>query len=107
MRYDRFYCDTLVWVQPRFVSYLKHSVMAGPDLIKTLLYTLNNLLQQEKYKAVLAAVKGFRNGAVWVKTFINFARRFCYYLGTAVFHSSAVVFAVVANQIRNTLYDWK
>lgn len=39
-------------------------VMAGPDLIKTLLYTLNNLLQQEKYKAVLAVVKGFRNGAV-------------------------------------------
>uniref|UniRef100_A0A8D0CMI3 Peroxisomal membrane protein 4 n=1 Tax=Sander lucioperca TaxID=283035 RepID=A0A8D0CMI3_SANLU len=39
--------------------------MAGPDLTKTLLYTVNNLLQQEKYKAALAVLKGFRNGAVY------------------------------------------
>ncbi|MEQ2307084.1 Peroxisomal membrane protein 4 [Ameca splendens] len=39
--------------------------MAGPDLIRTVLYTMNNLLQQEKYKAALAVVKGFRNGAVY------------------------------------------
>lgn len=39
-------------------------VMAGPELTKTVLYTLNHLLQQEKYKAALAVVKGFRNGAV-------------------------------------------
>lgn len=41
--------------------------MAGPELIKTILYTINNLLQQEKYKAALAVLKGFRNGAVWVQ----------------------------------------
>uniref|UniRef100_A0A4W5RPB8 Peroxisomal membrane protein 4 n=1 Tax=Hucho hucho TaxID=62062 RepID=A0A4W5RPB8_9TELE len=39
--------------------------MAGPDLVKTVVYTINNLLQQEKYKAALAVVKGFRNGAVY------------------------------------------
>ncbi|XP_029358693.1 peroxisomal membrane protein 4 isoform X2 [Echeneis naucrates] len=39
--------------------------MAGPDLIKTLLYTVNNLLQQQKYKAALAVLKGFRNGVVY------------------------------------------
>ncbi|XP_059415485.1 peroxisomal membrane protein 4-like [Carassius carassius] len=39
--------------------------MASSDLFKTLLYTLNNLLQQHKYKSALAVVKGFRNGAVY------------------------------------------
>lgn len=38
--------------------------MAGPDVVNTILYTVNHLLQQEKYKAALAVVKGFRNGAV-------------------------------------------
>ncbi|RXN04723.1 peroxisomal membrane 4 [Labeo rohita] len=38
--------------------------MASSDLFKTLLYTVNNLLQQQKYKTALAVVKGFRNGAV-------------------------------------------
>ena len=38
--------------------------MAAPDLLRTLLYTINNLLQEEKYKAALAVLKGFRNGAV-------------------------------------------
>ncbi|XP_050969430.1 peroxisomal membrane protein 4 isoform X2 [Labeo rohita] len=39
--------------------------MASSDLFKTLLYTVNNLLQQQKYKTALAVVKGFRNGAVY------------------------------------------
>ncbi|KAG5275133.1 hypothetical protein AALO_G00143950 [Alosa alosa] len=39
--------------------------MAGSELLKTLLYTVNSILQQEKYKAALAVVKGFRNGAVY------------------------------------------
>ncbi|XP_051753522.1 peroxisomal membrane protein 4 isoform X2 [Ctenopharyngodon idella] len=39
--------------------------MAASDLFKTLLYTINNLLQQHKYKTALAVVKGFRNGAVY------------------------------------------
>uniref|UniRef100_W5LYB3 Peroxisomal membrane protein 4 n=2 Tax=Lepisosteidae TaxID=7915 RepID=W5LYB3_LEPOC len=39
--------------------------MAGSDLFKTLIYTVNNLLQQQKYKTALAVVKGFRNGAVY------------------------------------------
>uniref|UniRef100_A0A3B1J285 Peroxisomal membrane protein 4 n=1 Tax=Astyanax mexicanus TaxID=7994 RepID=A0A3B1J285_ASTMX len=39
--------------------------MAGSDLVKTVLYTINTLLQQEKYKAALAVLKGFRNGAVY------------------------------------------
>ncbi|RXM91898.1 Peroxisomal membrane protein 4 [Acipenser ruthenus] len=38
--------------------------MAGSELYKTLIFTINNILQQEKYKAALAVVKGFRNGAV-------------------------------------------
>lgn len=64
--YDRFYCDTIVCVGATafYVVLEILKVMAGPDVTKTLLYTLNNLLQQEKYKAVLAVVKGFRNGAV-------------------------------------------
>lgn len=44
----------------------QYSEMAGSDVLKTLLYTINTLLQQEKYKAALAVLKGFRNGAVWV-----------------------------------------
>lgn len=63
MRYGHFYCDTVGATVFCVVSEIL-KVMAGPDLIKTLLYTLNNLLQQEKYKAALAVVKGFRNGAV-------------------------------------------
>ncbi|XP_055069797.2 peroxisomal membrane protein 4 [Misgurnus anguillicaudatus] len=39
--------------------------MAASGLFKTLLYTVNNLLQQQKYKTALAVVKGFRNGAVY------------------------------------------
>ncbi|KAK1156104.1 peroxisomal membrane protein 4-like [Acipenser oxyrinchus oxyrinchus] len=39
--------------------------MAGSDLYKTLIFTINNILQQEKYKAALAVIKGFRNGAVY------------------------------------------
>ncbi|KAI1890426.1 hypothetical protein AGOR_G00153590 [Albula goreensis] len=39
--------------------------MASSEHIRTLLYTINNLLQQEKYKVVLAVIKGFRNGAVY------------------------------------------
>lgn len=65
------HCDTSLWhvCATRFcvVSALL-KVMAGPEMLKTLLYTVNNLLQQEKYKAALAVLKGFRNGAVWVKT---------------------------------------
>ncbi|KAK7154758.1 hypothetical protein R3I93_009648 [Phoxinus phoxinus] len=39
--------------------------MAASDLFKTLLYTVNNVLQQHKYKSALAVLKGFRNGAVY------------------------------------------
>ncbi|MBN3304115.1 peroxisomal membrane protein 4 [Amia ocellicauda] len=39
--------------------------MAGSDVFKTLLYTINNLLRQQQHRAVLAVVKGFRNGAVY------------------------------------------
>ncbi|XP_048874047.1 peroxisomal membrane protein 4 [Brienomyrus brachyistius] len=39
--------------------------MSTSGVFKTLLYTVNTLLKQEKYKAVLAVVKGFRNGAVY------------------------------------------
>lgn len=39
-------------------------VMADPGLIKTALFTINNFLRQEQYKAALAVLKGFRNGAV-------------------------------------------
>ncbi|CAL8340396.1 unnamed protein product [Merluccius merluccius] len=39
--------------------------MSAPDLLRTVLYTVNNLLQEEKYKAALAVLKGFRNGAVY------------------------------------------
>ncbi|KAK0151484.1 Peroxisomal membrane protein 4 [Merluccius polli] len=39
--------------------------MSAPDVLRTVLYTVNNLLQEEKYKAALAVLKGFRNGAVY------------------------------------------
>ncbi|KAM9800717.1 peroxisomal membrane protein 4 [Syngnathus typhle] len=39
--------------------------MAVSEMLQTLLYTVNHLLQQEKYKAALAILKGFRNGAVY------------------------------------------
>ncbi|KAG5836146.1 peroxisomal membrane protein 4 [Anguilla rostrata] len=39
--------------------------MAGSEHFRTLLYTVNNLLLQEKYKVFLAVIKGFRNGAVY------------------------------------------
>ncbi|MBN3281445.1 PXMP4 protein, partial [Polyodon spathula] len=39
--------------------------MAVSDLSKTLIFTINNILQQEKYKTALAVIKGFRNGAVY------------------------------------------
>ncbi|XP_026853063.2 peroxisomal membrane protein 4 [Electrophorus electricus] len=39
--------------------------MARADLFKTLLYTMNSILQQKKYKAAFAVLKGFRNGAVY------------------------------------------
>ncbi|XP_054837341.1 peroxisomal membrane protein 4 [Eublepharis macularius] len=39
--------------------------MGAEDLLRTLLYTVNNLLQQRRYEAALAVVKGFRNGAVY------------------------------------------
>lgn len=61
-------CDTpprKVCVQHLFVLYRGlPTTMAGTELAKTVLYTVNHLLQQEKYKAALAVVKGFRNGAV-------------------------------------------
>jgi peroxisomal membrane protein 4 len=38
--------------------------MSAPDLLRTVLYTVNNFLKEEKYKAALAVLKGFRNGAV-------------------------------------------
>ncbi|KAM3877691.1 LOW QUALITY PROTEIN: peroxisomal membrane protein 4 [Diretmus argenteus] len=39
--------------------------MAVPELLRTLLYTVNHLLKQQKYKAAFAVLKGFRNGAVY------------------------------------------
>ncbi|XP_015265870.1 PREDICTED: LOW QUALITY PROTEIN: peroxisomal membrane protein 4 [Gekko japonicus] len=39
--------------------------MAPEAMLKTLLYTVNSLLQQQKYRAALAVAKGFRNGAVY------------------------------------------
>lgn len=53
--------------------------MAASDLFKTLLYAVNNLLQQHKYKTALAVVKGFRNGAVWVRMIFSTAF-LCLYL---------------------------
>ncbi|XP_078508401.1 peroxisomal membrane protein 4 [Lissotriton helveticus] len=39
--------------------------MSLRQLWSTCLYTLNTLLQQKKYQAALAVIKGFRNGAVY------------------------------------------
>ncbi|XP_053724343.1 peroxisomal membrane protein 4 [Synchiropus splendidus] len=39
--------------------------MASSELTKTLLYTVNNILLQDKYKAALAVLKGLRNGVVY------------------------------------------
>ncbi|XP_039623303.1 peroxisomal membrane protein 4 [Polypterus senegalus] len=39
--------------------------MAASSLAETLLYTVNHLLREEKYKTLLAVIKGFRNGAVY------------------------------------------
>ncbi|ETE67221.1 Peroxisomal membrane protein 4 [Ophiophagus hannah] len=38
--------------------------MGDQTILKTLLYTVNSLLQQRKYHTMLAILKGFRNGAV-------------------------------------------
>ncbi|XP_061487635.1 peroxisomal membrane protein 4 [Rhineura floridana] len=39
--------------------------MGAEAMFRTLLYTVNSLLQQRRYQAALAVVKGFRNGAVY------------------------------------------
>ncbi|KAJ6661113.1 hypothetical protein lerEdw1_016914 [Lerista edwardsae] len=39
--------------------------MGMETMLKTVLYTINSLLQQRRYQAALAVVKGFRNGAVY------------------------------------------
>ncbi|XP_063153295.1 peroxisomal membrane protein 4 [Candoia aspera] len=39
--------------------------MGDETILKTLLYTINSLLQQRKYQTALAVLKGFRNGAVY------------------------------------------
>ncbi|KAG8131857.1 putative Peroxisomal membrane protein [Naja naja] len=39
--------------------------MGDQTILKTLLYTVNSLLQQQKYHTILAILKGFRNGAVY------------------------------------------
>ncbi|XP_075428034.1 peroxisomal membrane protein 4 [Ascaphus truei] len=39
--------------------------MAEAGLLRTLLYTVNQLLRKQRYRAVLAVIKGFRNGAVY------------------------------------------
>ncbi|XP_034269934.1 peroxisomal membrane protein 4 [Pantherophis guttatus] len=39
--------------------------MGDQTILKTLLYTVNSLLQQRRYQATLAVLKGFRNGAVY------------------------------------------
>ncbi|XP_034643326.1 peroxisomal membrane protein 4 [Trachemys scripta elegans] len=41
------------------------AAMGAQALLKTLLYTVNSLLQQRRYRAALAVLKGFRNGAVY------------------------------------------
>lgn len=71
-------CGTFFFVNPCFLSARifcapvtlysiknpQYSDMAESNVLKTLLYTINALLQKEKYKAALAVLKGFRNGAV-------------------------------------------
>ncbi|XP_003220602.2 peroxisomal membrane protein 4 [Anolis carolinensis] len=39
--------------------------MGAEAMVRTLLYTVNSLLQQRRYQAALAVLKGFRNGAVY------------------------------------------
>nr|XP_033770872.1 peroxisomal membrane protein 4 [Geotrypetes seraphini] len=39
--------------------------MGSPGLLRTLLYTVNALLNRRRYRAALAVLKGFRNGAVY------------------------------------------
>ncbi|KAM3839609.1 peroxisomal membrane protein 4 [Vipera latastei] len=39
--------------------------MGDRTILKTLLYTVNSLLQQRRYQTTLAVLKGFRNGAVY------------------------------------------
>ncbi|XP_039200645.1 peroxisomal membrane protein 4 [Crotalus tigris] len=39
--------------------------MDDRTILKTLLYTVNSLLQQRRYQTTLALLKGFRNGAVY------------------------------------------
>ncbi|XP_026553426.1 peroxisomal membrane protein 4 [Pseudonaja textilis] len=39
--------------------------MGDQTILKTLLYTVNSLLQQRRYHTMLAVLKGFRNGAVY------------------------------------------
>ncbi|XP_060628326.1 peroxisomal membrane protein 4 [Anolis sagrei] len=39
--------------------------MGAETMVRTLLYTVNSLLQQRRYQAALAVLKGFRNGAVY------------------------------------------
>ncbi|XP_058032810.1 peroxisomal membrane protein 4 [Ahaetulla prasina] len=39
--------------------------MGDQTILKTLLYTINSLLQQRRYQTTLAVLKGFRNGAVY------------------------------------------
>ncbi|XP_063001157.1 peroxisomal membrane protein 4 [Elgaria multicarinata webbii] len=39
--------------------------MGAEAMFRTLLYTVNSLLQQRRYHAALAVFKGFRNGAVY------------------------------------------
>ncbi|KAK9404684.1 peroxisomal membrane protein 4 [Crotalus adamanteus] len=39
--------------------------MGDRTILKTLLYTVNSLLQQRRYQTTLALLKGFRNGAVY------------------------------------------
>ncbi|CAL1609600.1 unnamed protein product [Knipowitschia caucasica] len=39
--------------------------MAASEMFRTALFTINNFLHQEQYRATLAVVKGFRNGAVY------------------------------------------
>uniref|UniRef100_A0A8C3T340 Peroxisomal membrane protein 4 n=1 Tax=Chelydra serpentina TaxID=8475 RepID=A0A8C3T340_CHESE len=39
--------------------------MGAQAMLKTLLYAVNSLLQRRRYRAALAVLKGFRNGAVY------------------------------------------
>ncbi|XP_042319825.1 peroxisomal membrane protein 4 isoform X2 [Sceloporus undulatus] len=39
--------------------------MGAKAMLRTALYALNSLLQQRRYRAALAVLKGFRNGAVY------------------------------------------